>query len=383
MCKRCSNTASLDTLAQLANDSHNTIDNQEFGKLEKTTKKEDKRVLQNRAKRKYLSQSLSLGLVKATEIKHEKILQKVKKEGWTDQNLQYFNENVQARKSYWNMYHCAGELVKEGEKVTGKYCKNRTCMVCNSIRTAQNLNKYKPVLEAWSDTMYMVTLTIPNCSARKLKDSVDEMFKLFTRIKNTLRERHRKGKGVKFEGIRKFECTYNPTRRDYHPHFHILVSNQEAGEELLNQWLKKTRRLGTKRIAQDIRKADSNSAIELFKYFTKVVNSPSKTGGERAIYVEALDNIFKAVKGKRTFQTFGFKLSDYVEEKVEQEQEEEEAEPISDHFPETYKWHQELADWVSTSTGELLSNYKLSESIEEISKKIILPKQGNTKPPPT
>ena len=56
MCKRCSNTASLDTLAQLANDSHNTIDNQEFGKLEKTTKKEDKRVLQNRAKRKYLSQ---------------------------------------------------------------------------------------------------------------------------------------------------------------------------------------------------------------------------------------------------------------------------------------------------------------------------------------
>ena len=68
---------------------------------EKATNKEDKRVFQNRAKRKYLSQSLSLGLVKATEIKHEKILQKVKKEGWKDQNLQDFNENVQASKSYW------------------------------------------------------------------------------------------------------------------------------------------------------------------------------------------------------------------------------------------------------------------------------------------
>ena len=73
MCKRCSNTAPLDTLAQLGTTQLNSTDNQEFGKLEKATNKEDKRVFQNRAKRKYLSQSLSLGLVKATEIKHEKI----------------------------------------------------------------------------------------------------------------------------------------------------------------------------------------------------------------------------------------------------------------------------------------------------------------------
>lgn len=374
MCKRCSNTAPLDTLAQLGTTQLNSTDNQEFGKLEKATNKEDKRVFQNRAKRKYLSQSLSLGLVKATEIKHEKILQKVKKEGWTDQNLQDFNENVQARKSYWNMYHCAGELVKEGEKVTGKYCKNRTCMVCNSIRTAQNLNKYQPVLEAWSNKMYMVTLTIPNCPAEVLKGSIDEMFSIFTKIKDRLRKRHQREKGVKFEGIRKFECTYNPTRRDYHPHFHILVSSKEAAQELLDLWLEHTRKLGTKRIAQDIRKADTNSAIELFKYFTKVVNTPSKTGGKRAIYVEALDYIFKAVKGKRTFQTFGFKMADYIEEEAEQEQEEEEAEPISDHFPETYKWHQELADWVSVGTGEILAEHKLSDVIKEVADNIVLPR---------
>lgn len=381
MCKSCQNASPLDTLAQVANGIKEVTDSQEFGKLDQSTNVDNSRVLQNRAKRKYISQSLSLGLVKATDVKREEILQKASKIGWTDELIALFNENAAARKSYWNMYHCAGELIKEGKKVTGKYCKNRTCMVCNSIRTAQNLNKYQPVFNAWSDNMYMVTLTIPNCSKGKLKDSIEGMFNNFTKIKNTLRERWRKGKGVKFEGIRKFECTYNPIRNDYHPHFHILVSSKEAGEELLKQWLLKTRRLGTKRVAQDIRKADTNSAIELFKYFTKVVNTPSKVGGERAIYVDALDNIFKAVKGRRTFQNFGFKLADYIEEEEEQEPEEEEAAAATDHFPETYKWNQELADWVSVDTGEILAGHQLSDAIKEVASNIILPKSNIKKPP--
>jgi hypothetical protein len=107
-------------------------------------------------------------LVKITEIKHENILKKVKKSGWTDQNLQDFNQNVQARKSYWNMFHCTATLEKVGDKVTARYCKNRTCMVCNSIRTAQNINTYEPVLEAWKEEMFMVTLTVPNCKGELL-----------------------------------------------------------------------------------------------------------------------------------------------------------------------------------------------------------------------
>lgn len=370
MCKKCTGAQPLDTLAQLGTQNHNTSENEDIIVLDKRTKVGDKRKLQNRAKRKHLSEALSLGLVKVTEIKHEKILEKVKKEGWTDQNLADFNENVQARKSYWNMYHCAGELIKEGDEIKGKYCKNRTCLICNSIRTAQNLNTYKPVIDAWSDDMYMVTLTIPNCSEDLLKPSIDGMFNIFTQIKDTLRKRHQRGKGVKFEGLRKFECTYNPHRDDYHPHFHILVKGEEGAKELLNQWLNRTQHLGTKRIAQDIRKADKNAALELFKYFTKVMTSTSKTGGERAIYLDAMDNIFKAVKGKRTFQTFGFVVADYVEEEAESEQEEEEANQETDHTPESFVWRKEQADWISTSTGEILACHELSESLTDITNKM-------------
>ena len=380
MCRECPKNPPLDTLAEHGTLFYNPTDNEQDIKLENCTKVEDKRVLVNRAKRKYLSEALSLGLVKITEIKHENILKKVEKSGWTDQNLQDFNQNVIARKSYWNMFHCTATLEKVGDKVTARYCKNRTCMVCNSIRTAQNINTYELVLEAWKEEMFMVTLTVPNCKGELLKSTIDEMYSIFTSSKDALRKRHQRGKGVKFEGLRKFECTYNPIRNDYHPHFHILVRGEEAAQQLLEQWLKRTKHLGTKRIAQDIRQANKNAAIELFKYFTKVVTSTSKVGGERAIYLDALDHIFKAVKGKRTFQTFGFVIADYMEEEEEIKEEEEEPNQDTDEVPEVFKWNQEQADWISISTGEILAEHNLSVSLEEITKKMMLGLTQDRKP---
>lgn len=374
MCKKCAGAQPLDTLAQLPSTILQTVDNEQDIVLTESTKADNERAISNRAKRKFLSRELALGLVDVTKVKREKILEKIKIEGQTDQNLKDFNENEQAVKSYWNMFHCANELLREGDEVKGKYCKNRTCLICNSIRTAQNLNSYKPVLEAWKENMYMVTLTIPNCSGENLKSSIDGMFNTFTKIKNYLYQNWKRGKGVKFEGIRKLESTYNPIRKDYHPHFHILVHGKEAAENLLAQWMERTQHLGTKRSAQDIRKADENAALELFKYFTKVMTSTSKVDGERAIYLEAIDTIFKAVKGKRTFQPFGFKKADYIEDSEDLKEEENEPTEATDHTPETFVWNQELANWISTQTGEMLTKYKLSPSLQEIPKQMRLPK---------
>ena len=51
-------------------------------------------------------------------------------------------------------------LLQEGGKLSAKYCGNRWCLVCNSIRTAKLFAAYGPTLRSWEDA-HFVTLTIP------------------------------------------------------------------------------------------------------------------------------------------------------------------------------------------------------------------------------
>jgi len=216
------------------------------------------------------------------------------------------------------MYNCNRTVFKQGDKVTGQYCKNRLCLVCNSIRTAELIEKYKPVFAAWKGNMYMVTLTVKNCSTDLLQDTVSEMFKTFTKVKDQLRKKYKKGEIDKFMGLRKFECTSNRPN-DYHPHFHILVKGKNPAYALRDLWYNTANKSNviscqlktTKGVyLQDVRPAKDNVDKELFKYFTKIISSSSKDP-EKRIYIERLDTIFRVMRGKRVFQPFGFKISDF------------------------------------------------------------------------
>ena len=264
------------------------------------------------------------------------------------------------QKSYWNTYHCCEILIREGEKITGSYCKNRWCTVCNRIRTAVLINTYKPVLDSWGDKWF-VTLTIPNVPADKLRTAIADMEVEFRRIKDKFYKRHYRKQGDKLVGFRKLECTYNPERDDYHPHYHIIVRGEDVARGLLDEWLK--RYPGARDIAQDVRPADNDSVMELFKYFTKLIVKVNRD--DRQVYIEPLDMIFRAIRGKRTFQNFGFTAPKEVE-KPDDEAMELADEIEQEVIRESYQWHQDYHDWIGCQTGEVLTGYVPSPKFRKL-----------------
>jgi len=435
MCNKCTKEIAeaipqkgrpLDTLAQLDTEIRKGIDNEEFSDLESFA--ENKAVLTKRAKRNCIKNALALGLVSVNEKQREERLSFAKS---SLDVIKADNKDKDILRSYWNMWYCSSTLVRKNGKVTGQYCKNRLCLVCNSIRAAVCIKNYTPVFDEWGDDAYFVTLTAPTVVEGELHERVEEMHEIFVQIKKMLKSRYQRNASEKFEGVRKLECTYNPFTNKFHPHFHFMVKGEKNAKLLYNEWLKRTKHLGTSYKAQDCRKADKGSAMEVFKYFTKIVSSKSN---DKAVYLKALDVIFKEFRGRRVIQNFGFFLpkeepkkevvktlkdekiesiedlqrfllnqerTDYVSteeliKKIEGKpcfaelldwvlEEERRGLPfleigiISDLLEEmrsdlevkeeVFKWHEE--DWINEDTGELLTGHKKTKHIENIIKRFL------------
>ena len=272
------------------------------------------------------------------------------------------------KKSYWNTYYCNDNLVQEGDKITGKYCNNRWCSVCNRIRTAKLIKGYNVPLSELSDKQF-VTLTLPNCTGEKLRETIDFMLQSCKKVQEVFKKRHLRGKqDWQLVGIRKLECTYNYKTSTYHPHFHFLVEGEVAAKELVNEWLKRVPTAS--RQAQDFRKADEGAETELFKYFSKIV---TKTEKGFTTFVEPLDVIFTAMQGLRVFQPIGLKrdVLENIEGIIT-----DEISGIEERFM-NWKWYKN--DWVDKSTGEVLTGYIPSDSMNKlIDNMIIRPKSTNT-----
>lgn len=328
----------LDTLAQLAKCS----ENEDKLSLSAVTTIDNKQALLKRARRKYLGTGLSLRLVDAAKS----------------------NPNSILKKSYFNTYHCAKVLqVFASGKVKSSYCKNRWCMVCNSIRTAKLINSYKPILSEWNDK-YFVTLTVPNVPAPALLHGINRMAYNFNKMRKRMQKQKKKKGKLKFIGLRKLECTYNAVRNDYHPHYHLIVRGEDVAKLAIKMWLEYYPDASDK--AQDYRLADNNSCIEMFKYFTKVISKSSK--GDRVIYADAMDVIFNCIRGKRTFQNFGF-----VKPKNMGEASTDDDDGL-DLFADVYTWYQEVGDWCNVSSGEFLTGYKPTPEMEKLVNKIMVRK---------
>jgi len=212
---------------------------------------------------------------------------------------------------------------------------------------------YKDVLNNLNDPFF-VTLTVPNVSDIELKSMIIEMFKELKKIQKVFQKRK-----TNIIGIRKIEYTYNTRLKNYHPHFHLIISGKIIAETLVSEWLKRFPSSNMK--GQDIRKADSNSILELFKYFTKVVTGKGKLQG---IYIKPMDVIFNAMKGRRVFQPLGVKkrVSEDIEEIQAQEYDIEETQAV-------FSW--KVNDWVDERTGELLTGYVPTDIDLELLSKIV------------
>jgi hypothetical protein len=295
--------------------------------------------LQNRARSKYLTDAIVKGLMGLGE--------------WDRIAL-----------SYASTARCAAELVQNGVRVQGKYCRQRWCLVCNRIRTAKLIEAYLPEMLTWADK-YFVTLTVPNVQGHELHSVIGDMLAAMRPIARAIRHTD----GLELRAVRKLETTYSIRRGDYHPHLHLIVNSREAADALVRRWLKAFPAAEAK--AQDVRRCEGRKgAIELFKYFTKLI--VRGLDGERtAPHPAKLHTIFMAVRGRRTFQPMW--LASRVTVDAGDEALELDAgtrSPIAPDFRGLIRWHWIGDDWLDYGSGELLSGFTPSDTLRELVNRI-------------
>lgn len=289
----------------------------------------------NRARRKTISRAVILMLIDIAKEKGDE-------------------ERVQ---QYWNTYHCQSEIYCSKNKLYGKYCKNRFCTICLAIRKANIINRYYPILKNWEQP-HFVTLTIKAVTARNLNKWIKGMNRAFQLIKDRFKKRHQRDKGIHLLGIKSLECNFNPKRKTYNPHFHVIVPNKEIAELLKKEWIfqwNQTQTLHASHKAQFIRKVENleRDLIETIKYGSKIFTEPDiKNKGKNSfppiIYAKALDNIFVSMKNQRIFDRFGFNLPKQVKK--------ENSSRFIDNY-KTYVFEPSSTDWIDQNTGKCLTGY--------------------------
>lgn len=298
-----------------------------------------------RAKRKIVTQAVVLSLIEAAE-----------KKGAT--------ERLQG---YWNTYHCQEKLFSSEGRVYGRYCKNRWCTLCASIRKAELINQYLPEIQTWEDP-HFVTLTVKAVLAGKLSWAFRGLHKAFRQLREYHKKKDQQGKGEKLIGLRATECNFNPITKTYNPHIHLIVANAQMAKTLTTEWVKKWNQKGdryTSPRAQHFRKVENveKDLIELVKYGAKVFTEPDlnrKAGGNtpQMVYAAALDNIFAAMKPYRLFERFGFNLP-------KQSARSKQSPKIINHYDELV-FEPTLRDWHNPETGELFTGYRPTSQLQWI-----------------
>lgn len=277
------------------------------------------------------------------------------------------------QKQYKRSTNCAGEVTETPGKFTSLYCNCRWCLVCARIRTGRLIVGYLPAIQAMEEKWFL-TLSRPNVVGAELADEIQYYLATARLIQRYLREKL----GLEFSSLRKIECTYNEVINTYHPHFHFIFDSEEAAQVFLDQWLDRNSvaKVGKARAAilnkgNQLKKANDRAVAELFKYFTKVV---SKTQTKAAngivtsdyrIHLEALDTMFQAMAGVRTFQPCG--VIKAVSEDVEAEQ------AVNSDRAEVNHWKWLRHDWVNVETEAALTGFVPSEHQERISTRVVYP----------
>lgn len=258
------------------------------------------------------------------------------------------------KKSYTNTFYCNDVVLQEGNKATRKYCNNRWCLVCSSVRTAKAINGYKKPLQDLGTT-YFFDLTIRSVKAKDLPATITKIYKAFRYIHhNILRLKY----GIELKGVRKIECNHNKIKNTFNPHMHFIANGKPCELILLKSlWLNYFPN-DTDIDGQDMpQKVDEKILNEMFKYFTKMVVDSD-------FNPVANDVIFRAMKGKRVYQPLGIKrVSEEVENLI--------AEDIDFHPEQSEVWvyQNNKFDWVN-GRGQTFSGYKPEQDFIKLIRKI-------------
>jgi hypothetical protein len=243
---------------------------------------------------------------------------------------------------------------QNGEVTAVRYCKQRWCPICESIRmNLQSKKLYSAIkneVEQTGQEPYLVTLTLQNVLADKEKyiTRLNWIKKILTRIFHNNRVRKNNGKiDDLIKGFYSVETTYNPkcffkngpyqgeSYETYHPHVHLVVFGYENAQWILAQWRKLIAKEADKITgienskdwiininSQDIRPIqyqDAKQLLELCKYSVK--GSSWKQDKKTGKFYESLypahvrADLYEAHYGLTLFKCFGnFKMTSTNEE---------------------------------------------------------------------
>ncbi|MCX6274253.1 MAG: protein rep [Bacteroidetes bacterium] len=283
--------------------------------------------------------------------------------------------------SYWNCYYCAKFVTTANGLLFTEYCKTRICALCNEIRKAIKIKFYLPVVQRWSDPFSMV-LTVKNVPAKELNQRIDEMYILLEKIKNKYKTRFRRKTGIKLVGFRVFECTYNRTRDDYHPHFHLVVADRKIADVIRTEWIIEGQKLwGKESIYERSQKyrriekeGEENALARIIKYGTKIFSehNPRNKKSKKGVYIEALDTIIAAMEDRRIFDRFGFNLPSRPKE-------EKRVQYLKDYKAWTFVC--EYADWLEKDGALSLSNFVIQDEMRVFFNESIINTKTHEFPP--
>lgn len=106
-------------------------------------------------------------------------------------------------------------------------CHDRFCFNCSRIRQYIMKTRFLPHMERYSDSLYHIVLTVPDCTGEELGNTLSHMGKCFKTLVNYLNG-NQKMKQLDFSNygfqgcIRSLEIMYKGMNT-YHPHYHIAA----------------------------------------------------------------------------------------------------------------------------------------------------------------
>ncbi len=173
-------------------------------------------------------------------------------------------------------------------------CKNRWCPRCHSSAFARQRRRIKRMIaKTATHTLRFITLTLRHTDA-PLAEQLTHLTGSFRRLRQT-----RIWKSKVDYGAAVIELAYNKSRRQWHPHLHIIASGRFLPQKALSRcWCKATD--GSSIV--DIRRVKNPS--EASKYLAKYMckNPPVERWPEP---IERAREIVQATHGRRLVLNFG------------------------------------------------------------------------------
>ena len=287
--------------------------------------------------------------------------------------LYYQNPDSELAKSYRNSFYCCNhiEVTPEGLAIS-KWCKNRWCPICQRNKMGAMINQYGPRLEQEQE-LWFLTLTRQNVRAEALKQEILKYQELWHAIATSRQYRKAMKRGV--IGIRKVECTYHgqqfledgspdPWYDTYHPHNHLLISDKELAEFIIQKWKELNPECSD--YAQNIKRVKTAGGyLEIFKYFTKLIAKDAS--GKRFFDAVHMDIIFRSMQGRRVYFRLGTGKSWGVAE-VNEEDIEQAAVLDTDASSGVYKWEEfeQVFGYYEVNSGEVLTELPKSGSLYDM-----------------